>query len=38
MIDRDLRGRGIKNERVLAAMDTLPRHLFVPEPFARLGL
>ncbi|MGH7852743.1 MAG: protein-L-isoaspartate(D-aspartate) O-methyltransferase [Candidatus Binatia bacterium] len=31
MIDRDLRGRGIKNEGVLAAMDTLPRHLFVPD-------
>jgi protein-L-isoaspartate(D-aspartate) O-methyltransferase len=31
MIDRDLRGRGIKNERVLTAMDTLPRHLFVPD-------
>ncbi len=33
MIDRDLRGRGIKNERVLTAMDTLPRHLFVPDHF-----
>ncbi len=31
MIDRDLRGRGIKNERILAAMATLPRHLFVPD-------
>ena len=31
MIDRDLRGRGIKNERVLTAMGTLPRHLFVPD-------
>lgn len=31
MIDRDLRGRGIKDGRVLAAMETVPRHLFVPE-------
>jgi protein-L-isoaspartate(D-aspartate) O-methyltransferase len=31
MISRDLRGRGIKDERVLAAMSTIPRHLFVPE-------
>lgn len=30
MIDRDLRGRGITNEAVLAAMETTPRHLFVP--------
>ena len=30
MIDRDLRGRGIKNEKVLGAMDTVPRHMFVP--------
>src|ERR1700757_4926276 len=31
MVERDLRGRGIKDRRVLAAMDSLPRHLFVPE-------
>lgn len=31
MIDRDLRARGIKNERLLTAMATLPRHLFVPD-------
>lgn len=31
MIERDLRGRGIKDRRVLAAMDAVPRHLFVPE-------
>lgn len=31
MIDRDLRGRGIKDPRVLAAMDAVPRHRFVPE-------
>lgn len=32
MIARDLRGRGIKDSRVLAAMDAVPRHLFVPDP------
>ena len=32
MVARDLRGRGIKDRRVLAAMDSVPRHLFVPEP------
>jgi protein-L-isoaspartate(D-aspartate) O-methyltransferase len=31
MVSRDLRGRGIKDERVLAAMSAVPRHLFVPE-------
>lgn len=31
MVDRDLRRRGIKDERVLAAMGAIPRHLFVPE-------
>jgi protein-L-isoaspartate(D-aspartate) O-methyltransferase len=31
MIERDLRGRGIKDPGVLAAMETVPRHLFVPE-------
>jgi protein-L-isoaspartate(D-aspartate) O-methyltransferase len=30
MINRDLRGRGIKSEKVLGAMDTVPRHMFVP--------
>jgi protein-L-isoaspartate(D-aspartate) O-methyltransferase len=30
MVDRDLRRRGIKDERVLAAMGAIPRHLFVP--------
>jgi protein-L-isoaspartate(D-aspartate) O-methyltransferase len=32
MVERDLRKRGIKNERVLAAMNATPRHYFVPEP------
>jgi len=31
MIERDLRGRGIKDARVLAAMAVTPRHSFVPE-------
>lgn len=31
MIERDLKGRGIKDQRVLAAMDATPRHLFVPQ-------
>jgi protein-L-isoaspartate(D-aspartate) O-methyltransferase len=31
MIERDLRGRGIKDPRVLAAMAAVPRHRFVPE-------
>ncbi len=30
MVDRQLRGRGIRDERVLAAMGELPRELFVP--------
>ena len=31
-MDRQLRGRGIGDERVLAAMEAVPRDLFVPEP------
>ena len=31
MVERDLRARGIKNARVLAVMNSVPRHLFVPE-------
>lgn len=30
MVERQLRARGISDPRVLAAMQTLPRHLFVP--------
>jgi protein-L-isoaspartate(D-aspartate) O-methyltransferase len=37
MIDRDLRGRGIKDPRVLSAMDAVPRHLFVPEHLRSLA-
>ena len=31
MVARQLRGRGIRDERVLAAMERVPRELFVPE-------
>ncbi|MGA9981676.1 MAG: protein-L-isoaspartate(D-aspartate) O-methyltransferase [Candidatus Sulfotelmatobacter sp.] len=33
MVDHDLRGRGINDERVLQAMLRLPRHEFVPEAY-----
>jgi protein-L-isoaspartate(D-aspartate) O-methyltransferase len=32
MIDEQLRARDIRSERVLNAMATVPRHLFIPEP------
>lgn len=31
MVERQLRARGIKDVRVLAAFESIPRHLFVPE-------
>jgi protein-L-isoaspartate(D-aspartate) O-methyltransferase len=31
MVERDLRARGIKDSKVLAAMEAVPRHLFVPQ-------
>jgi len=31
MVERQLRGRGIIDVRVLAAFESIPRHLFVPE-------
>jgi protein-L-isoaspartate(D-aspartate) O-methyltransferase len=31
MVERQLRARGIDDERVLAAMGRVPRELFVPE-------
>jgi protein-L-isoaspartate(D-aspartate) O-methyltransferase len=31
MVQHQLRGRGISDERLLAAMEDVPRHLFVPE-------
>jgi len=30
MVEDQLRGRGLSDERVLAAMESVPRHLFVP--------
>jgi protein-L-isoaspartate(D-aspartate) O-methyltransferase len=35
MVDRDLRRRGIDDQRVLTAMAEVRRELFVPEPIAR---
>lgn len=35
MVREQLRARGISDERVLDAMQTVPRHLFVPEPEQR---
>jgi protein-L-isoaspartate(D-aspartate) O-methyltransferase len=32
MVDEQLRARGIDDERVLAAMSTLPRNIFIPTP------
>jgi protein-L-isoaspartate(D-aspartate) O-methyltransferase len=33
MVDAQLRARGVKDERVLAAMARVPRHEFAPEPY-----
>ena len=35
MVARQLRGRGIDDERVLAAMESVPRERFLPEPMRR---
>jgi protein-L-isoaspartate(D-aspartate) O-methyltransferase len=35
MVERQLRGRGIEDERVLAAMMEVPRELFLPEAVRR---
>ncbi len=37
MVERQLRRRGISDERVLAAMARVPRHLFVPEHLRHLA-
>jgi len=37
MVERQLRARGIQDERVLAAMLRVPRHRFVPEDQARFA-
>lgn len=34
MVDEQLAGHGIRDERVLSAMGRIPRHLFVPESMA----
>jgi protein-L-isoaspartate(D-aspartate) O-methyltransferase len=33
MVERQIERRGVKNPRVLEAMRTVPRHLFVPQPY-----
>ncbi|MGA3293866.1 MAG: protein-L-isoaspartate(D-aspartate) O-methyltransferase [Candidatus Acidiferrales bacterium] len=35
MVARQIGGRGIRSPRVLAAMETVPRHLFVPDTLVR---
>jgi protein-L-isoaspartate(D-aspartate) O-methyltransferase len=35
MVSRQIEARGVRDPRVLAAMRSVPRHLFVPEPFRR---
>ena len=35
MVDYQIAGRGIVDERILDAMRTIPRHVFVPEEFQR---
>jgi protein-L-isoaspartate(D-aspartate) O-methyltransferase len=37
MVEEQLRKRGIRNERVLEAMDAVPRHEFVPKPHRHLA-
>jgi protein-L-isoaspartate(D-aspartate) O-methyltransferase len=37
MVDQQIRARGLRDERVLAAMREVPRHLFVPESHRSLA-
>ncbi len=37
MVERQLRGRGISDQRVLEAFESIPRHLFVPEEYRHLA-
>jgi protein-L-isoaspartate(D-aspartate) O-methyltransferase len=37
MVATQLRRRGLRDERVLAAMERVPRHLFVPAPLRRVA-
>ena len=33
MVERQIEARGIRNPRVLAAMQEIPRHVFIPPPY-----
>jgi protein-L-isoaspartate(D-aspartate) O-methyltransferase len=35
MVERQIAARGIQDRRVLAAMEDIPRHLFIPPPYDR---
>jgi len=35
MVERQIAARGIRDRRVLAAMEEIPRHLFIPPPYDR---
>jgi len=35
MVERQIEARGIRNQRVLAAMRQIPRHIFIPPPYNR---
>jgi len=37
MVERQLRARGIRDERVLTVMERIPRHLFMPEALRHLA-
>ncbi|NIP59262.1 MAG: protein-L-isoaspartate O-methyltransferase, partial [Gemmatimonadetes bacterium] len=37
MVDRDLRGRGVRHEGVLAAMSAVPREAFLPPEMRHLA-
>ena len=37
MVEQQIRARGIRNERVLAAIEKVPRHVFVPEDLRRMA-
>lgn len=37
MVEEQLRRRGIRDERVLQAMETVPRHEFIPKPHRHLA-
>ena len=35
MVERQIAARGIRDSRILAAMQEIPRHLFIPPPYDR---